>query len=149
MSMKFGLGHWVLRNHTFLFNEIPRNVIKFQCKTGLYKYIVCCESICVCYCSYFRCLKRRDYRHFFYLCGNGSDTPVPLGVETSELRIYHCFLLWAALASMPLGVDDLWRRFWGASGQPIWAPLGDLWRRFWGASERPIWTLLGHLLTNL
>ena len=145
--MKFGLGHWVLRNHTFLFNEIPRNVIKCQCKTGLYTYIVFAKAFVYVTVFIFSLFGKR-YRHLFYECGNGSDTPVPLGVEAAELRIYY-FLLWAALASMPLGVDDLWRRFWGASGQPIWAPLGDLWRRFWGASERPIWTLLGHLLTNL
>ena len=54
------------------------------CKTGLYKYTVCCESICVCYCIYFRWLKERDYREFLISVVFGSDTPVPLGVETAQ-----------------------------------------------------------------
>ena len=29
--------------------------------------------------------KRVSLSTIFYLCGNGSDTPVPLGVETAEL----------------------------------------------------------------
>ena len=57
------------------------------CKTGLYKYTVCCESICVCYSIYFRWLKGRDYREFLISVVFGSDTTVPLGVETAELKL--------------------------------------------------------------
>ena len=67
----------------------------------------------------------KRYRHLFYECGNGSDTPVPLGVDAAELRMYYS-LLWAALASMPLGVDDLWATNMGASWRPLAALLGRL-----------------------
>ena len=54
------------------------------CKTGLYKYSVCCESICVRECTYFRWLKDVTIAIFFW-CGDGSDTPLPLRVEAAEV----------------------------------------------------------------
>ena len=33
----------------------------------------------------FSLFKRASLSTIFYLCGNGSDTPVPLGVEAAEL----------------------------------------------------------------
>ena len=63
MSMKFGLGHWVLRNHTFLFNEIPRHVIKFHCKTG--PLIVLAKAF-VDVTVFILWLFGKRYRHLFY-----------------------------------------------------------------------------------
>ena len=131
--MKFGLGHWVLRNHTFLFNEIPRNVIKFQCKTGLYTYIVFAKAFVYVIVFIFSLFGKR-YRHLFYECGNGSDTPVPLGVEAAELRMYY-FLLWGQPSHQCLsGLTT----FGGASGAPLGNQYGRLLATFGGASGAPL-----------
>ena len=76
-------------------------------------------------CNFFRQLKGRNYREFFisvffcvffYLCGNSSDTPVPLGVETAELRI--CFFLFlAATRGEKIQVAGRSSNSWG--GAPV------------------------------
>ena len=143
MSMKFGLGHWVLRNHTFLFNEIPRNVIKFQCKTGLYKYIVCCESICVCYCFYFRCLESAIDICFMSV-GMAATRQCPSGSRRLSCAciIFCCgqpshqclsgLTTFGGASGAPLGnqYGRLLATFGGASG----APLSDQYGRFWDTS---------------